>query len=324
MATALTRLAVGVLAGHGDAPALLEEMRVMFGLAAVSLLERRDRSSWYVLASAGDQPPEDAGTDVEVQVSDTLLLAGRGRRLHEDESLVLQACAIPLVAGIARHRHEDLGSSDGMAGTRSRWTVLAATVRDAEARLTAAREALTAIAANGSDRQALKAAWRALHRVQQLVDDLGDLSRLHAGALETYLRPVELDDVLAAAIEDLGPGGHDLTVGALDDLPDVIADAALLTRVLTSLLADALAEGTLAGEASSRPVVTSTSHDGRVEIRITGCREGIARLPVRLARDLTEAMGGVLAAEGPGTIVISLPASSPSVRNSQTMVKKAP
>jgi two-component system, OmpR family, sensor histidine kinase KdpD len=36
-ATALSRLAVRVLSGHGDPAALLEEIREMFGLAAVSL-----------------------------------------------------------------------------------------------------------------------------------------------------------------------------------------------------------------------------------------------------------------------------------------------
>jgi two-component system sensor histidine kinase KdpD len=40
-AAALTRLAGCVLRGHGDPPALLEEMRQMFGLDAVSLLEWR-------------------------------------------------------------------------------------------------------------------------------------------------------------------------------------------------------------------------------------------------------------------------------------------
>ena len=40
-AAALTRLAAAALRGHGDPPALLEEIRQMFGLAAVSLLERR-------------------------------------------------------------------------------------------------------------------------------------------------------------------------------------------------------------------------------------------------------------------------------------------
>jgi two-component system, OmpR family, sensor histidine kinase KdpD len=73
----------------------------------------------------------------------------------------------------------------------------------------------------------LAAARQALDRVARLVADAGDLNRLHAGALETYLRPMDLDEVIAACLEDLGPGGHHITLDIPDDLPHVIADAAL-------------------------------------------------------------------------------------------------
>ena len=44
-AAALTRLAASVLRGRGDPPALLEEMRRKFGLAALSLLEWRENGA---------------------------------------------------------------------------------------------------------------------------------------------------------------------------------------------------------------------------------------------------------------------------------------
>jgi two-component system sensor histidine kinase KdpD len=312
-ASALGRLATAVLAGHGDPPALLEETREMFGLAAVSLLEWRG-SSWCVVASAGEHPPEDAGAEVEVQVSDTLLLAGRGRALSGEESLVLKACAIPLVTGIARRRRETADASAGDAAWhRSRWTVLAAASQDVRKQTAAARAALSDIAADDSGNRAAKlaAAWRALHRIDRLAADLGALGRLHAGALETYLRPVDVDEVLTAVLDDLGPGGHDVTLGSLADLPDVIADAALLTRVLASLLADALAHS----PDGVAPEVTAASADGTMRIRVAGGRHWIVEgLPVRLARDLTEAMGGTLAREetpaGGRAVVITLPAAA--------------
>jgi len=94
----------------------------------------------------------------------------------------------------------------------------------------------------------------------------------------------------------------------------VIADAALLTRALTSLLAAALARSP--GDAP--PLVTAASADGTVRIRATGCShwtdpEG---LPVRIARDLTEAMGDTLDCErsssGDRAVVITLPAAARS------------
>ncbi len=75
--------------------------------------------------------------------------------------------------------------------------------------------------------------------MSSLIDDLKDLSRLHAGAVETYLRPVDLDEVVADSLDDLGPGRQHITLSTAEDLPDVIADSAFLTRILTSLLADA-------------------------------------------------------------------------------------
>ena len=312
-ATALGRLATAVLAGHGDAPALLEETREMFGLAAVSLLERRGGSSWYVIASAGDHPPEDAGAEIEVQVSDTLLLAGRGRVLSGEESLVLGACAIPLVTGIARRRRDAADASAASESwQRPRWTVLAATSQDVRRQIAAARTALSDIAADdpGNSAAKLATAWRALHRIDRLAADLGALGRLHAGALETYLRPVDVDEVLTAVIDDLGPGGH-VVVGSLEDLPDVIADAALLTRVLTSLLADALARN----PGGVPPEVTAASAGDMVQIRVAGCRHWVPEgLPIRLARDVAEAMGDTLTFEetpsGGRTVVITLPAAA--------------
>ena len=62
-AAALTRLAAAALRGHGDPPALLEEIRQMFGLAAVSLLERRQdggpaATSWPARANGRRKDPE--------------------------------------------------------------------------------------------------------------------------------------------------------------------------------------------------------------------------------------------------------------------------
>ena len=75
----------------------------MFGLAAVSLLERRqdDRGPCCdVVASAGQRPPEGPGADVELPVSETFTLAGRGRVLGADDTRVLSACAVQVVAGL--------------------------------------------------------------------------------------------------------------------------------------------------------------------------------------------------------------------------------
>ena len=248
-ATALTRLAGCVLRGHGDLPALLEEVRQMFGLDAVSLLEWRHNGvgpACYVLASAGERPPEGPGADVELPVSDTFTLAGRGRVPSQEDLRVLSSCAVQVMAGVGCRRQEERAAQAARHATelRSRAALLAATGQSAREQLAAAQAALAALAECDSpgDRVALLASARgAVDAVSRLVDDLRDLSRLHAGAVETFLRPVDLDEVMAASFDDLGPGGQHVMLTMAEDLPEVIADAALLTRILTSLLADAVA-----------------------------------------------------------------------------------
>ena len=319
-AAALTRLAASVLRGHDDPPALLEEIRQMFGLDAVSLLENRlNGSGPYVVASAGERPPEGPGADVELPVSDTFTLAARGPVLGREDMRVLFSCAVQVVAGLSYRRQEERQAEAARhtADLRSRAALLAATGERARQQLAAATAALTALAegADAPDDRAvlLAAARRAVAQVSRLISDLSDLSRLHAGAVETYLRPVDLDEVMAACLDDLGPGSQHVTLSTAEDLPDVIADATLLTRILTSLLADALQRS----PAGQPPVVTAVSRNSRVEVRITDegpdQPDGEASLAFRLARDLTEALGDTLRSErlpGGHSVVVTLPAAA--------------
>jgi len=298
----------------------------MFGLAAVSLLERRaDGPGCDVVASAGERPPEGPGADLEVRVDGTMTLAGRGRVPNREDLRVLRSCAAEIVAGISSGRRDEQDSEAAWhaADLRSRTALLAATGESAREQLAAARAALTALAASGDQGTALAPgerarllteATRAVDQVSRLVDDLRDLSRLHAGAVETYLRPVDLDEVLTACLDDLGPGREQVTLSLAEDLPDVIADAALLTRILASLLADAAHRC----PAGPPPVLTASSLRGWVDVRITdqGPDEqgGPASLGFRLAADLAEAMDTTLRCErtpsGGRTVIITLPAAA--------------
>jgi two-component system, OmpR family, sensor histidine kinase KdpD len=325
-AAALTRLAASILHGRGDAPALLEEIREMFGLDAISLLERRPGTGdhWYVLASAGERPPERPGAQVEFLISEAFLLAARGRTLSRPDRQILFSCAAHLVAGITQRRQgeRDAHAADRVTGTRSRAALIAATTRKASELVAAAQAALAQLADPASRTPAqnaalIAAARQALDRVAMLVADAGDLSRLHAGALETYLRPVDLDEVIPACLEDLGPGGHHITLDIPDDLPDVIADAALLTRILTSLMADALHRS----PADTPPALSASTAGSQVNIRVTDRGPGQDQasgngsgLTLKLARDLAEAMGYMLRCDqtpkGGHSVALTLPAAS--------------
>jgi two-component system, OmpR family, sensor histidine kinase KdpD len=325
-ADGLSRLAVSVLSGHGDPPALLEEIREMFGLAAVSLLEQRRNGTgprWYVTASAGDRPPDSLAADVALPITESIALAGRGHPLSAEERHMLSRCAAPMVGGLLRRRQDELDADAARtaADYRSRSSLLAATSQQAREQLTQAESGLALLTDPGlaADKRAALAteAHQAVSYVSRLVADLSDLGRLHAGAVETYLRQVDLDQVLEAVLEDLGPGAPDITVSLPEDVPDVIADANLLTRILTSLAAEALRHG----PDDVPPTISATSHAGSVDLRVTvqgpqqSQRGELDILGMRLARDLTEAMGDTFRwaddPDGGRAAIVTLPAAAP-------------
>ncbi|MET9383340.1 DUF4118 domain-containing protein [Streptomyces sp. NPDC002928] len=338
-ARALSRLAAAVMRGQ-DLPALVEQIRENFGLSAISLLERDPEASpvprWYVVASAGERPPERPyEADVESPVDDTLTLAARGSGLSTEDQRVLAACAAEL--GLAHARGRIAGRSGGTdtftETERTRASLLLAAGRDLRAPLRTAEEALVRLRGRLAGERAQEAAQlldtarAAVHRAAQLVTDLDDLSRLHAGALDLYLRPVDLNEVLGAALDDLGPGGHSIVLRLPEQLPDVIADAALLTRALTALGADALRHS----PPDRPPVFYAQVRGDRLVIRVEdgmpeqrtesstlpsrapGTRKADS-LALRLSRDLAEAMDGTLetTADGPAfSVTLTLPSCAP-------------
>jgi two-component system, OmpR family, sensor histidine kinase KdpD len=331
-AGALTRLATSVLRGQGDPPALLEEIREMFGLAGISLLERGPEAGgrWFVAASAGEHAPDAPGSGIELLISENFTLAAHGPALGARDMRVLHSCAAQVMAGIIRSRETmQNGRTVGRSGDpRSRAALIAATIQKARELTATAQGAVARLAdpaprTTEEDAALCASAGRALEQVARLVNDAGDLSRLHTGALETYLRPVDLDEVIAASLEDLGPGGHHITLEAPEDLPDVIADAALLSRILTSLMADALHRS----PADAPPAFTAAVTDGGVTIHVTDHGPGAAAgngsgLATRLARDLTEAMGAAFCCDqvpaGGRRVAITLPAANRPRHRAQT------
>ncbi|MEU9125807.1 DUF4118 domain-containing protein [Streptomyces sp. NPDC048506] len=340
-ARALSRLATAMMRGQ-ELTALVEQIRENFGLTSISLLERDPEASpeprWYVVASAGERPPEKPyEADVESPVDENLTLAARGSGLSTEDQRVFAACAAEL--GLAHTRGRTAGATadaDALADAeRTRASLLLAAGRDLRLPLRAAEEALARLDVVGAGpasqetARLVGSARTAVRRATQLVTDLDELSRLHAGALDLYLRPVDLDEALAAALDDLGPGGHTIVVRLPERLPDVIADAALLTRVLTALGADALRHS----PRDRPPVVSAEVHSDRLEIRVTdgypdsgsdapaqavataaraaGGREG--SLGLRLSRDLVEAMGGTFETAGAGAafaVTLTLPSAA--------------
>jgi two-component system sensor histidine kinase KdpD len=170
-----------------------------------------------------------------------------------------------------------------------------------------------------------------LQRLDRLVANLLDMSRLQAGALGIATQPITLDEVVPLALDDLGAGGHNVQLKIPDDLPDALADPVLLERVLVNLITNAL-HHTPAGQSV---LVAASTHADTVELRVVDRGPGIPEdkrdlifqpfqrlgdhdnssgvgLGLALSRGLAEAMGGTIVAdETPGggvTMILRLPA----------------
>ncbi len=164
-------------------------------------------------------------------------------------------------------------------------------------------------------------------RMADLVENLLAMSRLRAGALSVHVRPVALDEVVAAALVHSPP--MPVTVDVPDDLPLAQADPGLLERVVANLL-------TNAHQAAPGITVTGRSTGGRLELAVVDHGRGIPEadrermfapfqrlgdhtadgglgLGLAIARGFTEAMNGTLTAtDTPGggmTMTITLPAA---------------
>ncbi len=245
----MTAVANSSVAG-GGLPRLLEQVRESFGFDAVSVLERHRRErgtgdAWDVLASAGDRPPETpADATTSVPFGGDRLLAARGRLLAPVELETFEAVG-ELLASAERGRRADRRAATAehvLADDREHGLVAAATGREVEHLLASTRttlDELAGLAGPGRSARATELATAAasgLRRVSVLLRELTAFTRARTGSLDVRLRPVEIADVVTAALDDLGPGRHGLAVEVPDDLPDAIADAALLVRIVTVLV----------------------------------------------------------------------------------------
>jgi two-component system, OmpR family, sensor histidine kinase KdpD len=344
----LATTAGSVLRGQRSLSAVLERVREAFGMDSVALLEQpadqpKNNWSWVSVGASGDQPagrPEEA--DVEVPVSDNLVLALRGRALPASDRRVLGAFAAYAAAALEQGRLTAAAEAAKpiAAADRVRTALLAAVSHDLRTPLASAKAAVTSLRSSDIEWDAadhdelLATADESLDKLARLVDNLLDMSRLQAGALAVFPRPADLSEIVARSLDDLGPAARDVIVSIPDDLPEVAVDPAILERVISNLTANALRYS----PPGTPPTLTGSSLHDRVELKIIDRGPGVpddqwnqifvpfqrmgdtdnttgVGLGLALSRGLTEAMDGTLEPdETPGgglTMTLSLPAVPP-------------
>jgi two-component system sensor histidine kinase KdpD len=330
-AAVLTSMAEALLRGEGELPRLLELVRETFGLDGLSVLEHPsatsggqpvERGGWVVSASCGIRPPELPGqATVQATVDSSSLLVGGGAALSPADVEIFTACAAQIAEYLGQRRlsQRAAGAEQQAESERTRAALAAAAGRALAEGVDSAKRAVAALRAMpgvARDSEPIDTLEHAVERIGVLAKQLDDVARARAGALDVRIRQVDVAEVVAAALDELGPGHHAVDVVVPDDIPSVISDAAVLTRVITALAANAIR---LSSPGDS-PMITATLRGDRVEIRFrTGhLEQGIARargdyFAVEAARDLLDAIDASLRTEigpdGAATVIVSVAAA---------------
>lgn len=373
-ATALSELSLRILSSDGSLETFLEKVRSRLAVDAVTLLagsapaapartgsaagSRPGRgpdgnTEWTVVASAGTRPPVTHAAADHTAVVDSrysLLINGgppAGQPFSGQHQRMLAAFGAFLVA-ILERRQLVASMQDNQRlseGNKMRTSILRAVSHDLRTPLAGIKLAVSSLRQEDvrfspeDERELLATIEDSADRLDHLIGNLLDMSRITADSVNPFLGGLGWADVLPDALRGL-PAGR-IRVELPPNLPRVEADAGMLERVVANLVENALkyaseadvvltaraGEGiALAGRpASEFRVVDQGSGVAPAAVldmfrpfqrlndsqRTDGGRSVGIGLGLAVANGFTEAMGGTLAAEPtPGgglTMVVTLP-----------------
>jgi two-component system, OmpR family, sensor histidine kinase KdpD len=191
-----------------------------------------------------------------------------------DEALTGRVAGVLAALLATAIEREELSRSDA-----TKTTVLRSVSHDLRSPLTAIGTASEMLAdprerLSASDRDELLASIREqARRLDRLVANLLDLSRLEAGAATPVAELWTVDELVGRALEAIGADGDRVNASLPEECPAVLVDAAQLERVLVNLVENALRYSSPADSVEVRAVVDG----GEVVVSVTDHGPGLAR-----------------------------------------------
>jgi two-component system sensor histidine kinase KdpD len=194
------------------------------------------------------------------------------RNLRRLQERVVPALEALLSAALERERL--LG---GVVETAALLRAVSHDLRSPLTAIGAAGEAVGLAGISAAEREELAAVIVGeTRRLSRLVENLLDLSKLEAGAAQPRREWMSVEEVLAAAVEDLRPGPDEFHLSIDRDLPPVRADAAQLERAFVNVLENARRySGGHPVSVRARAVRTMTGVGDRLIVRIVDRGPGI-------------------------------------------------
>jgi len=332
-AEALLELAQTVLGGADSPAAVLDHLTSSHGGQAE--LTEKSGGRWIRVASSGTDDSLPAARRLAIR--DDLALRVSGQSATATPAL-LAGFAAQAAAALDRERlRTQAAQAEALAeGNRMRTALLAAVSHDL-------RTPLASIKASVSSLRQTDVTWSAddeaellatieenADRLDALIGNLLDMSRLHTGSLQPFLRPTAIDEVAPVALHGLDDSAR-LRMAVPDGFPLVLADPGLLERVLANLFSNALRHSStsvppeLRAHLDGQTVLLEVVDHGRgvpdthkelifepfarVDDRLPGVGLGLA-----VAKGFAEAMGGAIVARdtlgGGLTVQVTLPVAA--------------
>jgi len=330
-AASLLELAQTVLGGADTAAAILGHLTRSHGGQAE--LRERVGGGWVRTAASGVDGDLPAATRIAIRPDLMLLVTGQDATATP---ALLAGYAAQAAAALDRERlRTQAAQAEALAeGNRMRTALLAAVSHDLRTPLASVKASVSSLrqtdvqwsAADQAD--LLATIEQNADRLDALIGNLLDMSRLHTGSLQPFLRPTGIEEVAPVALLGLDDAPR-LRMTVPDGFPLVLADPGLLERVLANLISNAARHSP---PGSPPELHAQLTEDGAVALEVIDHGQGVpdeqkelifepfARLDDRhpgvglglaVAKGFAEAMGGAISAldtAGGGlTVRVTLP-----------------
>jgi signal transduction histidine kinase len=279
-AAALLALAQTVLGGSDTPAAVLRHLTDTRGGRA-ELLERVG-GQWIKVATAGPAPDPAGGlgpgqapapltaSRTSVRAGADLALVVEGQRQPITPRL-LDGFAAQAAAALDRDRlRTQAAQAEALAeGNRMRTALLAAVSHDLRTPLASIKASVSTVRqddvelTHDDEASLLATIEQSADRLNGLIGNLLDMSRLSTGSLEPFLRPASIDEVAPLAHPEPDAHGTPVSVQLIvpDDLPLVRTDPGLLERVLANLFSNAIEHSP-----PGRPPMMVAGREGQVVV----------------------------------------------------------
>ena len=332
-AAALLELAQTVLGGADSPAAVLEHLTRTHGGQAE--LQERVGGRWIRAASSGVDGVLAAANRIDIRDDLTLMVTGQA---PSATPALLAGYAAQAAAALDRERlRTQAAQAEALAeGNRMRTALLAAVSHDLRTPLASIKASVSSLRqtdvewSEADEADLLATIEQNADRLDALIGNLLDMSRLHTGSLQPFLRPTAIDEVAPVAIGGLDDSLR-LEMAVPDGFPLVLADPGLLERVLANLFTNALRYS----PAGRPPELHAFLEGSAVRLEVADHGPGVpdelkerifepfervgdrhpgVGLGLAVARGFAEAMGGRIGAfDTPGgglTVRVTLPAAS--------------